>query len=516
MKQYEEQAAENHELQRLRDLVLSDYSQPSSVVLAAKAELSRQVMKQAPMRPPYLDLAQEHSNIQPQPPYHPSYQSRGQGNTRGRGGMQITRNWRDNTGLKKEGNPHPPRSSSKNPYVNMSIAYDKNIHLCVGCGKTGHVKPNCKNPPLQLWEQAYLKQMVFGGPGISAHLLILESEGAYYEEAENSQNQEHGYAFEKASAASSVLSNPAWAPSLKDYCTQRITDVPIQISAESKNIFQSMKTENYVDSESKEESISLKAFLTGPARKRQRSEQGRIEVQDLLDSESSSRPRKKKTSVGKPERNGMKAVKALREIVGREGLGPLNYRALAEKINVPLNLLEFFQASPDAAKEFRKMSQRLNIRKGSRTENKTKTKAKISADSASVKADSKKAYSRETLTQSDFNIDPKTNLPRVNPEHKAFHFVAVLRGRYDEKYRWKKVTLSPGISQADQGSELNIISQGLVNAMAFPRYTLSREKDDSGLFVSTTDGGATELKEFTCFNVGVSRIWRRVYAFIRP
>ncbi|KHJ31629.1 hypothetical protein EV44_g3672 [Erysiphe necator] len=164
----------------------------------------------------------------------------------------------------------------------------------------------------------------------------------------------------------------------------------------------------------------------------------------------------------------MKAVKALREIVGREGLGPLNYRALAEKINVQLNLLEFFQASADAAKEFRNMSQRLNMRK------------------------------------------------RPRPGNKEFYFVAVLRGRYNEKSRWKKVTLSPGISQADQGSELSIISQGLVNAMAFPRFTLSREKDDSGLFVSTADGGATELKEFTYFNVGVSGIWRRVYAFIRP
>ncbi|KAI6249648.1 hypothetical protein HI914_02133 [Erysiphe necator] len=212
----------------------------------------------------------------------------------------------------------------------------------------------------------------------------------------------------------------------------------------------------------------------------------------------------------------MKAVKDLREIVGREGLGPLNCRALAEKTNVPLNLLEFFQASPDAAKEFRKISQRFNIRKGPRPGNKAKTKAKIPADSASVKVDRKNTDSRETLTQSDFNIDPKTIFSRVNPEHKAFHFVAVLRGRYNEKSHWKKVTLSPGISQADQGSELNIISQGLVNAIAFPRLTLSREKDDSGLFVSTTDGGATELKEFTYFNVGVSGIWRRVYAFIRP
>ncbi|KHJ34878.1 hypothetical protein EV44_g4346 [Erysiphe necator] len=160
-----------------------------------------------------------------------------------------------------------------------------------------------------------------------------------------------------------------------------------------------MRTENYVESESEEESISLEAFLTGPARKHQRSEQGRIEVQDLPNSESSSRTRKQKTSVGKPEKNGMKVVKALREIVGREGLGPLNYKALAEKINVPLNLLEFFQASPDAAKELRKMSQRLNIRKGPRPGNKAKKKAKISADSASVEVDRKNTESRETLTQ---------------------------------------------------------------------------------------------------------------------
>ncbi|KHJ35402.1 hypothetical protein EV44_g3993 [Erysiphe necator] len=207
-----------------------------------------------------------------------------------------------------------------------------------------------------------------------------------------------------------------------------------------------MKTENYVESESEEESISLEAFLTGPAQKRLRSEQGRIEVQDLPNSESSSRPRLQKTSVGKPEENGMKTVKALREIVGRKGLGPLNYRALAEKLNVPLNLIEFFQASPDAAKEFRKMSQRLNIRKGLRPGNKAKTKAKISADCASVKVDRRNTNSRETLTQSDFNIDTKTISPRVNPEHKVFDFVAVLRVRYNEKCRWKKVILFPGIS----------------------------------------------------------------------
>lgn len=47
----------------------------------------------------------------------------------------------------------------------------------------------------------------------------------------------------------------------------------------------------------------------------------------------------------------MKAVKALREIVGRDVIDPVNCRTLAEKICVILNLLEFFQAS-DNVEEF--------------------------------------------------------------------------------------------------------------------------------------------------------------------
>ncbi|RKF60276.1 hypothetical protein OnM2_052074 [Erysiphe neolycopersici] len=380
MRQYEDQAAQNHELQRLRDLVLSDYGQLSSVVLAAKDELSLQ------------DFAPQHKNLHPQPPLYSSHKSRGQGNTIGRGGMQNSQEWRDATGPNKEGNPHPPQSSSLNPYVNMSLTYDKPIHLSVGYGVTGYVKPNCKNSPLQLWVQSYLKQMVFGGPGISAHLLVLEYQG---------------YTYEKASATSSVLSNLTWAPSLKEYCTQRITDAFPQRYAKNKIIVRYMKTENYVESEYEEEPISLGTFLADPARKL-------------------------RTLVGKPEKNWMKA---------------------------------FFQASPDAAKESRKMSQRLNTRKKLRAADGKKGRAKAVADSAFMKVDRGKACPRETPAQSDFNIDSK-KFSRVSPEHKAFRLVTVLRG--------------------------------LVNAMAFPRFTLSREHDDLGLFVSMADGGATELKEFTC------------------
>ncbi|KAI0995489.1 hypothetical protein K3495_g12690, partial [Podosphaera aphanis] len=392
MKQYDEQAAQSQELEKLRDLVLTDYGQPASVILAAKAESRRSNYTQGqgnfdrsspsgygtrtaaaalpgPNHVPSRYQARPQSSLPPQdhnyqlyhqhPPQQPTYQTqhqqtRGGGNIRGRGGFQNSGNWRETNGPKQENNPHPPRSSSTNAYVNMSANYDKSVRLCVGCGEPGHVKPQCKNPPLQLWEQAYLKQMVFGGPGVSAHLLILESEGAYHGEIGRNKSQEAGYALEERSASSSALSNPVWAPSLEEYCTQSLVEPLSLTRKEGKETRQSEHKDN--DELDAEESVSIEAFMAGPARKRQRGEDGKIEINDILNSESSSKPRKsKKKPASKPEKNVSRALKTLREIVGREGLGPLNYRELAEKIEVPLNILEFFQASPDAAKEFRRI-----------------------------------------------------------------------------------------------------------------------------------------------------------------
>ncbi|KAI1000426.1 hypothetical protein K3495_g7768 [Podosphaera aphanis] len=205
----------------------------------------------------------------------------------------------------------------------MSANYDKSIRLCVGCGEPGHVKPQCKNPPLQPWEQAYQKQMVFGGPGVSAHLLILETKGAYHGEIGRNKSQETGYAFEERSASSSALPNPVWAPSLEEYCTQSLVKPLSSTIKEGKETRQSEYKDD--DELEAEESISIEAFMAGPARKRQRGEDGEVEINDILNSESSSKPRKsKKMPASKPEKNVSRALKPLREIVGREGLGPLN------------------------------------------------------------------------------------------------------------------------------------------------------------------------------------------------
>ncbi|KAI1000427.1 hypothetical protein K3495_g7769 [Podosphaera aphanis] len=135
-------------------------------------------------------------------------------------------------------------------------------------------------------------------------------------------------------------------------------------------------------------------------------------------------------------------------------------------------MLKFFQAPPDAAKEFRMMSHRVDVRTKKKSEE-HKKKNKVTVDCGNLNVGNNRELWKPLPKQADFNLDPRSLFPRVNPEDKAFHSSAVLRGQYNENSRWKRVSLSKRISQADQGSELSIIPQGLVNAMAFPRSTLS-------------------------------------------
>ncbi|KAI0998600.1 hypothetical protein K3495_g9597 [Podosphaera aphanis] len=145
----------------------------------------------------------------------------------------------------------------------------------------------------------------------------------------------------------------------------------------------------------------------------------------------------------------------------------------------------------------------MSLRVDARTKKKTeenKENPKVTVDSGYLKVGNNRELWKPLPKQSDFNLDPRSLFLSVNPENKAFHFSAMLRGNISGRSMFR--------AQHDLS--------GIDNAMAFPRVTLSGGKDNSGLYVFTADGGATELKEFTCFNIEVSEIWRRAYAFIRP
>lgn len=62
----------------------------------------------------------------------------------------------------------------------------------------------------------------------------------------------------------------------------------------------------------------------------------------------------------KQGRKGKRVLEHRREIVGREGKGPIDYDELAKRISFPLNLLELWQVSSDASKKFRRLSTRIS------------------------------------------------------------------------------------------------------------------------------------------------------------
>jgi hypothetical protein len=103
--------------------------------------------------------------------------------------------------------------------------------------------------------------------------------------------------------------------------------------------------------------------------------------------------------------------------------------------------------------------------------------------------------------------------PRVHPDEKAFKVPVTFRVKH--KGKDTKITMPLGMSHADQGSDLNLITESLVKVMGFPVLSLN-DRGWSGLTMDTADGNESSLAAYTTFSMGVTGIWRRVHAFIRP
>ncbi|KAI0996192.1 hypothetical protein K3495_g11985 [Podosphaera aphanis] len=168
-------------------------------------------------------------------------------------------------------------------------------------------------------------------------------------------------------------------------------------------------------------------------------------------------PKNKPIKTGK---GGKRVLRHLREIVAREGCGPINYIDLARRISIPINLLELWQVSPDTAKEFRRLLTRVNRKKGK--------------------------YTQPQFFSKSASYNPAFRIPVV--------------ARAEANGNIIKEALPKHISQADQGSGMNIISQGLVKALKLKMLDLG-VKGFSGLTMNIADGSATELSHFVSLHI---------------
>ncbi|CAD6500186.1 BgTH12-04289 [Blumeria graminis f. sp. triticale] len=530
-KEARERAAERNEMAQIRDLCSSHYGKSVSSVLADLSSGRIMVPK------PRQGFSNEASYYQPRPPHHQQQQFGNGFNHANKDSPPAHQTLGGNTTNRQS--TYNPGNVSKNAFVNGAAIYKASDGpLCFGCGHVGHIKPKCQNLQLQNWEQIHLKNLIYDRPqppreSNSVHYghrygrwkesqdfhrplnphsdLHNLSEnyssrsrgmnGNYMDVPDQPQlNSAFGYRPENYGSSQHSLNHPpartesqethrdepegSWrAPPKVHFADQRDADCSLSQFADI-----DIPDDHWQHTESKacELGTQVQSFSSGPGRKRQR-----IDIEDILSNNSPNEPVNEDENPGicrpiKPARKGKRILKHLREIVGREGCGPMDYVELARRICIPLNLLELWQVSPDTAKEFRRLSTRMNKKKGKQ----------VPAQFFSSAADNGLARSVQK-----------------SQETKAFRIPVVARAEANGKII--KVALPKHISQADQGSEMNIISQGLVKALRLEKISLGT-KGFSGLTMNTADGSATELSHFVSFDIGVCRIWRRIDAFVRP
>ncbi|KAI0997162.1 hypothetical protein K3495_g11025 [Podosphaera aphanis] len=78
-----------------------------------------------------------------------------------------------------------------------------------------------------------------------------------------------------------------------------------------------------------------------------------------------------------------------------------------------------------------------------------------------------------------------------------------------------KVSLPTSVSQADQGSDMIIMTVGFLEKFNLPLNSLSN-RGMNGLTINVADGTSARLTHHSQFEIGVLGIWRKVEAFVRP
>jgi hypothetical protein len=324
-----------------------------------------------------------------------------------RGGNNTSRGKESRTGGNNNGyaNPKremPPRNLSRNAFINGSSTYNRSSCglLCVKCGVCGHLPAECTNDALEHWETKYLKWIVFGGEIPTSYLATLEADYDKMYEASHGRWEQCATG---PSTASSIKSGapiltpgtgaatPVTTPSservteIEDFTLEQFSKLSVDCNSNTLG-FQSPTDPAHVSTPDQPKTsniLSVDALVGEAARK-----WARIEISDIVEDDAmfdQLEDDAAEKSAKKTHKAVKKNLRQLREIVGRQGLGPIDYRALAGKIQVPLSLLDLFQISPDLAKAFRTLSTRVN---------KKSTKVKSAEGDANLAVNSAAASSK--------------------------------------------------------------------------------------------------------------------------
>ena len=96
---------------------------------------------------------------------------------------------------------------------------------------------------------------------------------------------------------------------------------------------------------------------------------------------------------------------------------------------------------------------------------------------------------------------------------KAWRILVISKVKYNRVV--SEVNLSSATCIADQGSDINMVTQALVDLLYLKTYLVSDSWSDL-LGMATSNSSVTALCHFVILPVSVLGIWCEVYTFIRP
>ena len=414
--------------------------------------------------------------------------------------------------------------SSGNGYVNGTMTWAKGDGpLCFKCGNAGHMSYNCTGVPLQYWEQDILKGKVFGD-----------------KQRDRQQGPPRSTSAPQSTAPMNTPTSSASVPvtarmaslSMDEAHLPMSSQEPVNVNSLSLGFTSSQNLEAHssgLDMDRPSSSTpTIESFLgegSGP-NKRARPDDTQQSSTTLpgqsaplsdppaLDPQQAhqtgdpdpayqspysfvfNRPKAAMRTPRKGTKRTPKAIE-LNPIVGmmneKTGVAhpSISVREVLSKVPSNMSIMELCYWSPSFSRELKRMVTRV-----------TKKKGKQAKDPV-VEAQSLLVEHNSDLLQAMIKLD------------KAFRVPCTLRIPSGKDGTTKDVEIPKSRVQADQGSEMNVISHTLARDLGLEFHTLE-SIGFAGLTMRTADNREAPLTYWVSLIVGVAGLWRDIQCFIGP
>ena len=379
-------------------------------------------------------------------------------------------------------NPGPPvmtgaegggRSQSNNPYINGSRVFvpGRGVLVCIKCGEDGHISYNCSNPELSRGEQSILRDMVLGGRERLPYrpAMALTAPVA------------------PAAAALPVAPATAGAHSVT-YGLAIPRPQPAVRTAHSAEAFIGKGS-----GPNKRAHIEDVADpVVPPAAFRPTASTARDLPQDIPVQEEDECPKRK----GQKRAGKVATIAPLVSLINDETGAmdkPTSVRQLLKSQKIDMTWMDFCVWSPTVCRELKRLLTRVSAQK---------KKGRAAAEYSQSQT--------QTGTVNSTAVDGNMRfLSTVMGADKAFRIPCMIRvgGREQE--------LDRSQVQADQGSDMNVISTAMAKWLELPFHSLS-DVGFAGLMMKTADHRETLLHHWVHLELGVEGIWRNIQCFVAP